>query len=263
MNTLDKQYFVEWAEQDSVHSYDLDQQRFAIYKKLHSEVRTESKQPKYRLEQDDFGTYIVALRDFSDVSAGEKGGYVHGEHNLSHYGDCWIYHKAIVCENARVEENARVCDTAVVAGNSLVTENSVVEGDSFVHDSVVRGESFVTDSVLKFFAVVVNSVVKDSRLKGLALYDECIIENATAAYDLIRSKLNRSQFRSLNFRHVVYEISSGLLCINDDIRTIYEWLKIFDYYCNAHNLDKNERKNLKKIFQNYAALMYSEKNLAL
>ena len=34
---------------------------------------------------------IKALRDFSNVSKGEIGGFVRIYHNLSHKGKCWIY----------------------------------------------------------------------------------------------------------------------------------------------------------------------------
>lgn len=33
---------------------------------------------------------IRALKDFAGVRAGELGGYVEQEHNLSQYGNCWI-----------------------------------------------------------------------------------------------------------------------------------------------------------------------------
>lgn len=48
---------------------------------------------------------IIALRDFADVKAGELGGWVESETNLSHDGD------------ARVSDNARVSGNAQVYGN--------------------------------------------------------------------------------------------------------------------------------------------------
>ena len=45
---------------------------------------------------------IRALRDFGDVKAGEEGGYIESENNLSTEDDAWVY------DNARVFGNARV-----------------------------------------------------------------------------------------------------------------------------------------------------------
>ena len=71
---------------------------------------------------------IRALRDFSDVKAGDLGGYVQTEHNLSHGDDCWVSDSAIVYENARVYGNARVCGDALIHGSARVYGNAQVCG---------------------------------------------------------------------------------------------------------------------------------------
>ena len=40
---------------------------------------------------------IRAVRDFCDVKAGDLGGWVESETNLSHVGDAWVYGKCDVC----------------------------------------------------------------------------------------------------------------------------------------------------------------------
>ena len=45
---------------------------------------------------------IEALKDFSNVKKGDKGGFVESENNLSHDGNCWIYDDAIVYDDATV-----------------------------------------------------------------------------------------------------------------------------------------------------------------
>ena len=37
---------------------------------------------------------IKALRNFGDVKAGDIGGWIESEKNLSHDGLCWVYDKA-------------------------------------------------------------------------------------------------------------------------------------------------------------------------
>ena len=43
---------------------------------------------------------IEALKDFGDVKAGDKGGWIEKEENLSHQGDAWVYGDAQVSGNA-------------------------------------------------------------------------------------------------------------------------------------------------------------------
>ena len=61
---------------------------------------------------------IRALRDFGAVHAGDVGGYIECERNLSQDGN------ACVCDNARVCGDARVCDNAWVYGNARVCDNA-------------------------------------------------------------------------------------------------------------------------------------------
>lgn len=69
---------------------------------------------------------IIALRDFGDVKAGDKGGWIEKEENLSQDGNAWV------CGNARVFGNAQVCDDARVYGNAWVYGDAWVCGDAHV-----------------------------------------------------------------------------------------------------------------------------------
>ena len=51
---------------------------------------------------------IKALKDFGNVKAGDIGGYIEKEENLSQEGTCWVYDSARVYGNARVYENGCV-----------------------------------------------------------------------------------------------------------------------------------------------------------
>ena len=87
---------------------------------------------------------IEALRDFSDVKKGDKGGFVENERNLSQHGDCWIYDDAKVYGNATVCDNARVCEDALVSGNARIFVNANVFGTANIYgDARVFGESWV------------------------------------------------------------------------------------------------------------------------
>lgn len=67
---------------------------------------------------------IRALIEFGDVKAGETGGYVEKEENLSQIGNAWVYGNAQVCGNARVYGDAQVYGDARVCGNARVQKEA-------------------------------------------------------------------------------------------------------------------------------------------
>ncbi|MFR7821403.1 MAG: hypothetical protein ACLU24_12890, partial [Candidatus Pseudoruminococcus sp.] len=75
---------------------------------------------------------IRALRDFNDVKAGNLGGYIEGEENLSQDEDCWVYGNAQVYGNAWVYGNAKVYGDAWVCGNAWVHGDAKVYGDALI-----------------------------------------------------------------------------------------------------------------------------------
>ena len=81
---------------------------------------------------------IRALRDFGNVKAGDIGGWIEKEGNLSHEGNCWVYDEAEVYGAAVIEDEAVIRDKAVVGGRAVVGGSAVV-GDS----AVVEGSAVV------------------------------------------------------------------------------------------------------------------------
>ena len=73
---------------------------------------------------------IKALISFGNVRAGDVGGYIEKEENLSQYGNAWVYGDARVSGDARVYGNARVCGNAEVYGNARVSGDAWVSGDA-------------------------------------------------------------------------------------------------------------------------------------
>ena len=70
---------------------------------------------KYEILKDDYieleGTIlyrIKALKDFGGIEAGQLGGYIEKEDNLSQDGNCWIYNGARVYGAAKVSGYAEV-----------------------------------------------------------------------------------------------------------------------------------------------------------
>ena len=63
---------------------------------------------------------IRALRSFGDIKAGDLGGFIENERNLSHEGNAWVG------DNAQVGGNAQVSGDAWVDGNARVGDNAQV-----------------------------------------------------------------------------------------------------------------------------------------
>ena len=101
---------------------------------------------------------IRALMDISryGVRAGDIGGWIEAESNLSQNDDAWVgddarvYGNAKVCGNAWVSDDARVYGNAWVYGNAVVCGNAWVSGEAWVcgnawvyGDARVYGEALV------------------------------------------------------------------------------------------------------------------------
>ena len=76
---------------------------------------------------------IKALKDFGGIKAGDLGGYIEKEENLSHDGRAWIYNSALVYDNARISGDAKVCNNAKVYGNAQIYDDSEIFDNAQVY----------------------------------------------------------------------------------------------------------------------------------
>ena len=131
---------------------------------------------------------IKALIEFGNVKAGDLGGYIEKEENLSHMGDAWVsgdarisgdaqvfgdawvfgnarvFGDAWVFGNARVSGNAQVFGNARVFGNAWVSGNARVSGDTQVFgDARVFGNAWVSGNARVFGDAQVSG---DARVSG-------------------------------------------------------------------------------------------------
>ena len=100
---------------------------------------------------------IRALMDISryGVRAGDIGGWIEAESNLSQDDDAWVggdarvYGNAVVCGDAKVYGDARVYGNAVVYGDAWVYGDAKVYGDARVYgDAWVYGNAVVCGKAL-------------------------------------------------------------------------------------------------------------------
>jgi hypothetical protein len=143
---------------------------------------------KYELIKENDYYRIKALKDFQLITSevikvGDIGGYVHGEHNLSHEGTCWIEYYARAYDNSMVMDNAVLKDFSRAFDNSTVSGNAVMKGDSWAKDnSTVSGNAVMKDySMARDNSTVSgNAVMKDnslahnnSAISGNAVMKDC------------------------------------------------------------------------------------------
>ena len=69
---------------------------------------------------------IKALVQFGNVNAGDLGGWIEKEENLSQSGNAWVYGNAEVSGDARVSGDAEVYGNARVYGNAEVCKIGAV-----------------------------------------------------------------------------------------------------------------------------------------
>lgn len=152
---------------------------------------------------------IKALKSFSDVIAGELGGFVETEENLSQEGNCWVYDDAYVADKAAVRDNTRIKDNgsvegkaiamgncivrdnctvtnsailkgnATLAGNTVVSDTSVVDGYTVINGSIsIEGDSRIcSNTCLSGEITIQNSIIKDSEISGAKYISDCLIEH--------------------------------------------------------------------------------------
>lgn len=114
---------------------------------------------------------IKALKDFGDVEAGELGGWVESEKNLSQEDNCWI------STDAKVYANAEIYGNAVLEWNAIACENTSIWDNAYISNAVIRGfthlfgnvevcgESVIDgDASLYGHAKVINAKVVDAEV---------------------------------------------------------------------------------------------------
>lgn len=150
---------------------------------------------------------IKAVIDFDrfGVKAGDLGGFIEVEANLSHDGNAWVSGDALVYGNALISENAKVSGDALVYGNAKVSGDALVYGNA-----QVSGNALVSENA---------KVSGDAWVSGNAKIsgDAWVSENAKMSGD---AKIKRSNdYACVNGFGSVYKNATFFRCEDDLIRT--------------------------------------------
>lgn len=126
---------------------------------------------------------IRALRDINNpgmplIRAGDLGGFVESEANLSQEGECWIAADAAVVSQAKVLDNALVTGEAYVCSSAVVEGNAIVAGRACIaHHAVVTDRALVQDSAM---VLVFSRIEGDAKVEGNALVEGRVTLTDTA-----------------------------------------------------------------------------------
>lgn len=146
---------------------------------------------------------IQALKDFGDVKAGDIGGFVENENNLSQEGLCWIYDDAYCGNDARILHNAKMynnsfaCGKACLLDNVRMYDNSIITDNCYARDNVILSGNAVISENVRLYN---NVFIKDAYVKGdMFIYQDVNISgkfNITEDVDFTGDAIisNRSDF---------------------------------------------------------------------
>lgn len=125
---------------------------------------------------------IKALKDFGDIKAGELGGWIGNEKNLSQSGNCWVSENAIVCDDALVRDNAQVMGYARVFDSADISEEAKVSLYSKVSGCAeIFGNAFVGGNIINDHAMIGGNAQVEGSITGAA----CIMDNAKVGRNVL------------------------------------------------------------------------------
>lgn len=110
------------------------------------------------------------------VKAGDLGGRVQTDYNLSQKGDCWIEYDAVafarscIRDNAILKDTSQICDRSNVSGDAILLNASLVLHYGSVRENAIIDAAFVTDH---------SDVFGNSRVKCVCLQGTSLIEGNT------------------------------------------------------------------------------------
>lgn len=96
---------------------------------------------------------IRAVKEFGFIKAGDVGGWIESEKNLSHDDNAWVGGNARVNGDAWVNENAQVEGNAWVGGNAWIGGNARVKGNALVGGKAWVGGNAWVDENAKIFSI--------------------------------------------------------------------------------------------------------------
>lgn len=171
---------------------------------------------------------IRAVIDIENVcAAGDLGGWIETEHNLSHHGTCWVgddalvfqearvYDDALVCDNAIVHDEAQIMDSAQIFGNARiggyagvwdngrVYDDAKISGDATVYgNAMVMGRSYIYENASVYGDAIVcgdSYIHGDAKIHGDASFFGKADIQSPMDYVVISGVCNSNEYDTITF----------------------------------------------------------------
>lgn len=102
------------------------------------------------------GCHLHGIRALVDiplmgVAAGDLGGWIEREENLSQTGTAWIFGEVLVFDKARVSDNSWVAGNVIISGNAHISDNVRISGNVRIAGNVrISGNVRIPDNTMLF-----------------------------------------------------------------------------------------------------------------
>ena len=162
---------------------------------------------------------IRALRDFNDVKAGDLGGFIEKEENLSHEGNCWVYNNAKVYDNAKIYGDAIICGNAEIYGNAVIRGNAEIYGNA-----EICGNAEIYGNAI---------IYGNAKIYGRAVIcGNAIIYGCAKIYN---GKWDKSHLYIQGTKWAFYVSSENTITTGCQIHTFEEWQKNYKQIAKEHD----------------------------
>ena len=158
---------------------------------------------------------IRALRDIGrDVKAGDLGGFVESESNLSTEPDdtAWIYNDAIAAGAAYVDMASHLRDRAIICDCAYVSQGSVMYGDTRAEDNAYIRGAVMRDSARASGDAMILNLCETNM--GPELSENCVVYGKVSGGVSIRGSV------IVFYPEEIANASLDRFLINDHGRTV-------------------------------------------
>lgn len=157
------------------------------------------------------GTTLYRIRSLAKSAhfdAGELGGFIEKESNLSQDGICWVANEAMVYGDAKVLHDAIVSDHAVVCDNAIVCICATISGHARISDYArIEGFSSITgQSSLNWL-----TTARGTKMEDFNIVTESTPSDRLYSSEYIKRKdLERKESRHNLIKDLLWPILTGV-----------------------------------------------------
>lgn len=122
---------------------------------------------------------VKALKDFGEVKAGDLGGFIEREENLSQEGNAWVgdyakaFKKARIYGNAQIGGNAQISDNVQIYDNARIFGSVQICGEAQIYEyALVYGSNWIYGNAQIFGSALIHGdaeIHDDAQIYGNAL----------------------------------------------------------------------------------------------